>query len=76
MISRNVSRRLEQLETRVLPPENRVVLRVAFVIATVRRRPVDSLLIPGPHTPPAGNEARVRRIRRTAVADNETDRIH
>jgi hypothetical protein len=31
MISRNISRRLEQLEERVLPPENRVVLRVVFV---------------------------------------------
>jgi hypothetical protein len=31
MINRNVSRRLEQLEGRVLPPENRVVLRIVFV---------------------------------------------
>jgi hypothetical protein len=31
MISRNYSRRLEQLEERMLPPENRVVLRVLFM---------------------------------------------
>jgi hypothetical protein len=31
MISRNLSRRLEKLEERVLPPENRVVLRIVFV---------------------------------------------
>ena len=32
MISRNISRRLEQLEDRMLPPENRVVPRVLFMI--------------------------------------------
>jgi hypothetical protein len=31
MISRNLSRRLEKLEECVLPPENRVVLRIVFV---------------------------------------------
>jgi hypothetical protein len=31
MVSRNFSRRLEQLEECVLPPESRVVLRIVFV---------------------------------------------
>ena len=71
MISRNLSRRLEHLEERMLSPADRVVLRIVFVNTDGTVAPGGSRWIRGPRSRIVKLEARGRQSRRRVVDDND-----